>query len=263
VVELSRAQQSPGSWKFGPLDVPGAARVVLILTWSAQETHLEVNGINVPLAGSNLPPISLSTVVSGPAPKGTALQLSGATAAVTDDERLFLDTLRDIDAKAIARDRYSLIRASGLLRQLLLDGFVHRINRGHRARIEFTTINFTTSLPGAPTRHWRNLDPSPFPGASVKTCNLDQFLAAPCLRWEGVQATVRDLISACANAKGGVHLGRARTEKEQRLLDWDLVFSVMGEEPSVAALAGICRVTLVGLGNLAAAVAAGSSRTRR
>jgi molybdenum-dependent DNA-binding transcriptional regulator ModE len=64
---------------------------------------------------------------------------------------------------------------------------------------------------------------------------------------KGTDATVRDLISACANAKGGVHLGKARTESEQRLLDWDEVFSVIGTEPSLAALAGICRVTLLGL----------------
>jgi hypothetical protein len=91
------------------------------------------------------------------------------------------------------------------------------------------------------------LDPSPFAGAQRVTRTLDQFLAAPCLRWNGADASVKDLIRACANVKGGVHLGKAKIAEEQALLDWDEVFSVIGEEPSLRALAGVCRVTLVGL----------------
>jgi hypothetical protein len=62
---------------------------------------------------------------------------------------------------------------------------------------------------------------------------------------------VKDLIKACANAKGGVHLGKARIEAEQFVLDWDQAMTFIGKEPSSMAIQGICRVVLAGLKDLA------------
>lgn len=169
----------------------------------------------------------------------------------TDEEHLFLSTLADIDRKVMSGDRYSLIRAAGLLRQLLLDSLVHVINRKYRIPIKFSTLDFSKPPPIKPEIHWQTLDPSQFPEAPTVTCSLDHFLSAPCLQWKSAIATVKDLIKACANAKGGIHLGEARTEEEQVLLDWDKVFSMAGKEPSLRALAGVCRVVLVGLRPLA------------
>jgi hypothetical protein len=104
------------------------------------------------------------------------------------------------------------------------------------------------------TRPRLNPDSSRFPGAQTIEVNLEGFLKAPCLRLEGKTATVRDLIKACANVKGGVHLGRARTSEEDLVLDWDRAFRVIGEEPSLVAIAGVCRVGLSGIEPLVRAI---------
>ncbi len=262
VIDVERLQRPPISRRFGPVAASAAARVALVLKWSVDEIWLEVSGVDIPLATQTSLPIPLTAVRGGSVPRRTALQSHSIPADASEDERFFLNTLRDIEQKLVAYDRYALIRASGLIRQLLLEGLVHRANRTHRVPLTFTTIDFTTGPPGAPKEHWLDLDPDPFPGAATVTCSLDQFLAAPCLTWGGVSATVRDVISVCANAKGGVHLGIARTEREQSLLDWDQILVVTGEEPSLAALVGICRVTLVGLNNLVAALTGASTPPR-
>jgi hypothetical protein len=52
-------------------------------------------------------------------------------------DELFLNTLKDLRAKANSNDRYQLIKASGLLRLLLLDGLVDRVNSKHRIKLKF------------------------------------------------------------------------------------------------------------------------------
>ena len=87
----------------------------------------------------------------------------------------------------------------------------------------------------------------PFPGAKTIRISLEELLKAPCFKVEDLTATVRDLIRACANAKGGTHLGKARTSEENLVLDWDLTFRLIGEEPSLRAVASVCRLVLIGL----------------
>ena len=53
-----------------------------------------------------------------------------------------------------------------------------------------------------------------FPEAKRVKVNLDSFLKAPSFTLDGVTATVKDLIQACANAKGGVHFGSAKTSEK-------------------------------------------------
>jgi hypothetical protein len=173
-------------------------------------------------------------------------------------ERLFLATLADISEKLAHGTWYDLVKAAALLRQLLLDDtpLVHRVNRNIRKPISFIVTDYVTLPPLTPDHHWQNLDPSGFPGARTLTINLGKLLAAPCLTTNGVTASVKDLIKACANAKGGVHLGRAETSEEQAVLDWDEAVRAIGQEPSGLAIAGLCRVVLHGVRPLVGAIMA-------
>lgn len=174
----------------------------------------------------------------------------------TDAERLFVESVRDIDRKVVAADSYSDIRAAGLLRQLTLDStpLVHQVNRGHRVPLRFRTMNVNRELPSPPRILWLSLDPEPFPNAPTIDCSLTELLQAPCLRVNGKKVSVRDLIKACANVKGGVHLGAPRSDQERAVLEVDATLQISGTDLSVVAVAGICRVVLSGLRPLVEAV---------
>lgn len=246
---------------FGPIRVPGGSRVIVMLRWSPAGLFLSLNGTDLAeeeIAAEALQiPVQLGSIENlGCVYKPVALR-----ADLLPAEELFVATVLDVDQKVAAGDRYSVIRASGLLRQLLVDEspLVHVVNRAYSAPLIFRTIDFSEPPPLDPVGHWQVLDPSPFSGAKTLDCSLKQFLAAPCLKWSGRYASVHDLITACANAKGGTHLGRARTTDQQLLLDWDEAVSVLGEWPSVRAMAGTCRVALQAFRPLMSAVEGGAA----
>jgi hypothetical protein len=231
---------------FGPVHLPGGSRVILTICWSFSDLSLSLN--DAQLGALEVFPETLG-VPAQPAGLDFRERVFPSLryrATLSREEEHLLRTLRDIDEKLVVGDRYSVLRASGLLRQLLMDGnpLVHVVSRKYRVQIVFRTLDFHEPVPVEPEAHWRVLDPSPFPGAKTTDCTLSQFLAAPCLKWTGALASVHDLISVCANAMGGVHLGKAKTSAEQVLLDWDEAVTVLGEQPSVTTIAGICRIVL-------------------
>jgi hypothetical protein len=236
-----------------------------MLTWSPSGIDLFINGVQLEERVMSAAECGIASSPVGPPAREHLFRGLRLRSGLTEAGHLFLSTVIDLDQRVVAGDRYSLIRASGLLRQLLLDEtpLAHVVNREYRTPLEFQTMEFSQAPPVEPEAHWRLLDPEPFPGAQTQNCSLKEFLAAPCLTWRGSCASVTDLIRACANAKGGVHLGRAKIADEQLLLDWDEVFSILGEQPSLRAIAAVCRVALRGLTGLVRAVESGSSPTRR
>jgi hypothetical protein len=247
---------------YGPLDLPDAARVILTMTWTPDGISL------LSLDGRELSDRATSASELGDPPSASGVCAFGPIfpnlqfrACSSEEEELFLHTVIDIDQKVTAGDRYSVIRASGLLRQLLLDEtpLVHAVNRQYRLQLSFQTVNFSQRLPVEAQAHWRTLDPEPFLGRGTQKCSLKQFLAAPCLAWNGRNACVSDLIRACANAKGGIHFGRTKIEDEQMVLDFDQAIKLSGEEPSIRAIAAVCRVSLRGLNDLVSAIQRGAA----
>ena len=59
---------------------------------------------------------------------------------MNERERLFLNTLADLESTVANPDRQGLIKASGSLRLLLLDEepLVHQVKRGYRLKLQFT-----------------------------------------------------------------------------------------------------------------------------
>ena len=170
-------------------------------------------------------------------------------------EAFFLETVKDIDAKVVERTRYGLIRAAGLLRQLLLDGLIHKVNRPYRLKLAFEVIEFHSAPSDQSVIHWRTLDPSAFPGVKVVTVDLAALLAIPVLRIGTSTASVRDVIKACANAKGGVHYGPPGNSQEDLVLAWDKRFQASPVEISLDFLAGLCKVCLEGVQPIVNAIA--------
>jgi len=168
---------------------------------------------------------------------------------MTEQEQLFLNTISDIKDKLSKRDSYSIIRGSGLLRHLLIDGepLVHVVNRKFKLKIEFETLDFTFKIPIRPLIHWKTLDASAFPNARKIRVDLKGFLGADCLTFKDHDFTVKDILKACAHIKGGVHSGVAKTDKDKDILNLDEVLKVGGLDATLAALVGILRVTFVAL----------------
>jgi hypothetical protein len=108
-----------------------------------------------------------------------------------------------------------------------------------------------------PQYEWINIDPEIFPDAKPIAVVLHDFLNTSCFIADGVMIAVQDLISACANARGGRHLGKTkgpRKAERQSVIDWDRAVQILGKEPSQVAIAGICRISLRGLRPLVEAI---------
>ncbi len=172
---------------------------------------------------------------------------------------LFIETIADIRAKLDSGRPYDLIRASGLLRQLLLDDspLLHKVNSKYKIKFLFRCHNKLEQVPGLPEpdMHWINIADVGFPKkVGPWDLNLEQFLGWHCLLINGHKFTVKDIIKACANVKGGVHLGSAKDEKEKAILDLDHSIQIAGSEVSTLTLSSILQVTLVAIEPLRSAI---------
>ncbi len=250
------AGQVIADYTFQPLDIEGDGRSIVSITWSKDIASLRLNGKELKLdinAGEERYTLHTSAVTVD---RGYIFPGINPNAGKSEAERLFLATLADIDIKVMEGTRYSLIRAAGLLRQLFLDAtpLIHEVNRNYRVRLQFERGEYHTQPPITPDAHWINPDCSSFPKAQTVSISLDAFLKSPCLILQGQTASIADLIKACANVKGGVHLGKVTTTEEKVVIDWDNAIEINGEQPSLLAIAGVCRVVLRSLKPLASAI---------
>lgn len=244
-------------YRFQPVVIEGSGRVILSISWTIESISLRLNGKEILLDEDAHGKSIVIKTKDDPVTHGKLIfEKIDPDVAKSEEEYLFLATAIDIDQKVIEGSRYSLIRAAGLLRQLLLDSspLVHVVNRKYKLKITFETSDFNQQPPIKPSIHHINLDVSAFPGAKTIQVNLNHLLKAPVFENESVTASVHDLILACANAMGGIHLGKTRTSEEKLILDWDQIFRVLGDEPSLRTIAGVCRVVLRGIKPLVDAI---------
>lgn len=168
---------------------------------------------------------------------------------MTKDEELFIDTLRDLEGSCTRRDAYEVLRASGLLRQLLMDSpsLTDLVNRTYKLKLRFTVAEpAPLPLVDGILFRFKNPDVSSFPNAKTVQVPVKDFLAFECLYFKGNAWQVKDVIRVCAHVKGGVHRYPPDAE-QQGLLDIDEVLTVGGQEPTLGILRGIGAVALGGL----------------
>jgi hypothetical protein len=181
---------------------------------------------------------------------------------MTSDE-LFLRTLQDLETLLAQPDEYALLRAAALLRQLLLDGgksLVNKVNRNHDKKLAFVVTDNNAYVEmlladGAMFYSTEDgLDPNTSPFGQARQLTRDQFLKWPVMIVHRHFVTVHDVIDQLAHIEGGVHAGKAKTEKQQALKEAAGVFGIGGLPAGTRMLAPIGRVTLAGLGELREAV---------
>jgi hypothetical protein len=177
---------------------------------------------------------------------------------VNHSEWLFLSILDDLDTKTAHPDKYGLIKASGLLRQLLLDEnpLVIQVNRAYKLNLVFTFRALPKIGQDDLIVAWMRLPKgnNPCDVSQATTAGLSTFLGAGCLGLAGRVFTVREVILANAHVKGGVHAGRSRDGGVAGVVVLDQILNVGGAEASLATLRDIISVTLEGVKPLAEAV---------
>lgn len=137
---------------------------------------------------------------------------------MTDYKQFFLDTLDDLRNKCESNSNYNYVKASALLRLLLIeDGIplIHIVNREYKEKILFEVIKHTPS----PRKHIgtdgliyesfisvRFINPTAS-NDNIDLLNLDQFLKYIIFTYEGRDVTVLEILKLNAHVEGGVHLG--------------------------------------------------------
>lgn len=137
----------------------------------------------------------------------------------TDAEALLVRSVHELYEMTIAADWYKLLKASAVLRLLLIDGLCDRANKRHRKTIRFLVLN-GDALPFAVDQFWRTLSPGEWSHPSHQVLSRHQFLRTPILKTNDGEITVSDCIEANANAGGGVHFGKPRTDAESLLMGY-------------------------------------------
>lgn len=141
-----------------------------------------------------------------------------------DDKKFFLNVLDNLRQKCASNSNYDLIKAAGLLRQLLIDDppLIDYINKKYKERIRFKVNRRSGQVPifkgpdGKPLIHVMSfgfMNP-PESNPSVEYLNKDYFLKYKVLDFHGHEVTLHELLKLNANKKGGVHLDSSLDGKE-------------------------------------------------
>ena len=248
-------------WIFQPFQLTTGTRVVIYIGWCGDDAECRVNSYQLlPDIGRCLAGIMIEGKRDVRSPRVLQYPRIQASDGTHERDRFFLETVRDLDRKLCEPETYALLRAAALLRQLLLDGLIHDVNRVYRCKLLFDVYAPSEAVPVPPTLHIRSIDPAQHPNRQYQSLNIDQFLAL-------VVATpllsVRHIVKTCANAKGGVHLGGAKEDFANVVLQMDQGITVGGQEPSLNLLAEIGNVTLQSIRPLVGAIQARCAQIQR
>ena len=246
-----RIENTSTEW-FGPVVMNGDVRAVVSVILNSGDVTVQINKHDLPAWTKTQEPLELDGTVATERPMVSIDPSLGGSKA----EVFFLETIRDLQMKLLSGSPYETIKAAGLLRVLLLDGFplANRVKRRFGMVLQFETSDFRSKLPLEPDMHWMSLDASGFPDAKVLQINLAEFLGAFCLSYKSKIAKVMDVINACAHVKGGVHFGDPKKDGEKLVCGLDEVMKITSEEASLVAMRGICMVALKGLEPLVHAI---------
>jgi hypothetical protein len=170
-----------------------------------------------------------------------------------DAEGLFQRVVEELESRVSEPlDEYDLMRASGLLRLLLLDGhrLIDHVGIGSRLTFELFPPVGVYITPGSDTGIFERAGIyrlEPVPGSRVHQLSLEQFLARTALNTSVGDFTVRQVIRCAAIALGGVHFGKSQDPEEQQLADLSRRMSARDAGLLGGTLAEVGRVTVAAL----------------
>jgi hypothetical protein len=181
-----------------------------------------------------------------------------------DTDRLFLESLAELEQKVASANEYDVLAISRLLRLLLSDSppLIHQVNRSIRLKLRFQCAqSYMLKLP-------ENLRPDSMssqdgfdPETAIRgnqrvEVGLDDLLAQTVAVHEKKALSVLDVIRYEAHVGGGVHAGKPKEDEDVALHKLNATMSIQGYTPSLRQLQAIGRVVLRGLRELQERVAA-------
>lgn len=149
---------------------------------------------------------------------------------MTENEELFIDIYNDLRDKLDAGNKYNLIKASGLVRQLLFDGvpLIDQVNREYKLKILFRTQKNRPKFGDFVYEHgqkWETvigvtfINPNHNDEQFISHVKRADFLNYPVLHFADLDFTVLEILKICAHVYGGIHSGKIEDQKDT-YLDW-------------------------------------------
>lgn len=168
------------------------------------------------------------------------------------NESIFLHIINDIEEISESANTYKILKASGLIRQLLIDNncLVDQINREHKEKILFRVqqkpelLNDTANDDGTVRKSWFGITLI-FPGIdsrNTELLNKDNFFKYKLLNFGEHEFSVLEVIKICANKYGGVHSEDIKDEREKLLDNLNSSFTLLNFDCVIYAMHGIMMV---------------------
>jgi hypothetical protein len=180
-----------------------------------------------------------------------------------ETDRLFLEVMADLEARAAAPSEYGMLKAAGLLRQMFLDGgksLVDIVNRERRIKLSFSVLEKEAHVQmllddGAVFYSVEDgFDPGSGSFGTPADLTRDQFLKLRVMVVNRHTVSVHDLIDQLAHVEGGVHAGAPASEKAEALAAAARAFGIGGLPAGLRVMAAVSRVVLKSLADLRSAV---------
>lgn len=176
---------------------------------------------------------------------------------MTVQEKIFVNIMFDLNERYERRTEYDLLKASGLIRQLIVDpnSIVEQINKNYKLKIIFR-VQERNKIPSERTKEdgkvWKALYGITFitpkeDSLSVEFLNKDAFFKYNLLTYHEETFNVLDIIKICANKYGGIHYDEKKNLKEKSLDITHKGFFFNDSSSviqSMYSIIGICLVTL-------------------
>lgn len=149
-------------------------------------------------------------------------------------EWFFLETLKDLEQRLKAGDEYNTIRAAGLLRQILLDKvpLIVAANRETRIKLRFIVPEPPESNGDRPILAFMPLGKA----SKIEEVTLDGLLRRIVLIFQGYDFTVREVVKAVANLRGGIHVDKPRNIQEAAITALNGFFTFRGSGGAVVVM---------------------------
>lgn len=235
------------SFEFREVTLKPSSNVHMTVILEDETISLRINGNGIPIQKSTIQvPDSTLNLKKEPQQNDRLFYPNLNTSLYsTQEEHIFLESIRDIDNRISYRDRYNIIKAAGILRLILTDGLLDKVNRRFKYKVVFRIIDNSIEPPISPDLHWVQVSPESIPSVKTIEVNKDNFLSTTVFKSPNINATVKDVILYCSNVLGGVHFGDPQKKGQEMLLEIDNSLRTLSGEMSIYSVYGILEVSLI------------------
>jgi hypothetical protein len=172
---------------------------------------------------------------------------------IIDLKDLFTLTVDDIRKKLESKTTYNLLRACGLVRQLIQEdtNLLIAINQGLQQKVKFVIPDIASGDPMYDVSHafgylvWVTVDPDSPIFEKSKEVDRKQFLATKVLRYYQQVFSVEDVIQVASNYYGGIHYKKPypNAAKYNHYMAMEAAIREDNKQTLIA-IQAICKVTL-------------------